>query len=183
MTDRTLLTILAAAFVVYVVLPAANALIGQEVLGWIPILSRSLTRAASMQLPPAHRGRWLAEVNADLAELEKRPLTALLHAVDVFYGARRLRRELAEAPNETKPPVLDEQPVVVPARSFSRAPGVSYRRVWLDPCDVARDLVERRFDTDLSVGQIELAVSHVQACKACRETKVFEPKNMARRSG
>jgi hypothetical protein len=169
-----LLAVLIAAL--YIVVPTATSLISQEATGWIPILCQKIVAIASRQLPEGHRPRWTEEVNADIEEFKGRPISAIVHSIDVLLHARELGRQLqgTPSPGNSPTPIEDEpaqrssMPRVLPVRPVRR---VSTSPIWpvAVSCLVVETLIARRFDERITPHQIELAIKHINECRYCRD--------------
>lgn len=172
---------LVVGFCVLIVLPLIVSMMGVELTGLIPVVCDALVARASRSLPPGHRERWAEEVHADLAVLQERPLSALLHAVDVLIKARDLGRQLQgmqlESPSDARsseepsgvrmvrPPADAPLPRGTP-RTLPGAIGPSsFTRVgrYLNP----HDLVKYRFEY-FDEATLRLALEHFEQCEFCR---------------
>jgi hypothetical protein len=74
-----------------------GGLAAKEAQGWIPRISEGLIRRAASRLPNETRGRWVEEQLRHHGEYGERPISMLLHAVDVVRSSRDLRKELGPA--------------------------------------------------------------------------------------
>jgi hypothetical protein len=91
------LTVLAPLAVVglAVVLAVTESLIGEEVKGWLPHLSRSIARSAARRLPLGQRGRYEEEWLAELTAYDDRRLTGLVVACGFWRAVVEMRCDLA----------------------------------------------------------------------------------------
>jgi hypothetical protein len=86
----------------YIVSRAAGTVIGRDVAGWLPHLSRSLVVQAARHLPEEHRLRYEEEWRRHVSEFDDRPLTALVTALGYAMSVPRLGHELAPAPKPAR---------------------------------------------------------------------------------
>lgn len=89
---------------------AATVVVGLIVVdaaGWLSVFARWVVRLAAGRLPGHFRFRYRDEWLAELHELSARPITAMLWALWIGVGVRRLRRALTDraALSLTRPPV------------------------------------------------------------------------------
>jgi hypothetical protein len=103
-------------FVVLTVTTLLGSLLALEARAWLPHVSRRLISQATKQLPKALsvdlRQRWAAEIEADLASFQDRPLSGFVFALRVrAKGGRDLAAELAlqHAIAQDRPPLALEE--------------------------------------------------------------------------
>lgn len=85
------------AILLWVARQAVGPLIGQETRGWLVLWCRRLVRRASRSLPEDQGGSFQEDWLAELAELEERPLSALVYAIGLARAARRISAEMGLA--------------------------------------------------------------------------------------
>jgi hypothetical protein len=107
--------LIASAVIAAITLEVIIGLLTNEARGWLPHLSAFLISRAAHLLPRADRARWEEEMLADLATLNDRPLTGLVHAITALASMGSLARELDVVTNRRAARLLAD------AERFERA--------------------------------------------------------------
>jgi hypothetical protein len=76
----------------------AKDLVKDEVRAWIPHLTKRLVDRWARRLPAYARERWHQDALSDLGQFDDRPMTALVHALLMWWTLRELVAELGPDP-------------------------------------------------------------------------------------
>jgi hypothetical protein len=91
------ITVVAVIFVfTTLLLPVMQSLVGDEVKGWLPHITRAIVAAAVRRLPRERRARYQQEWLAELDAYSERRLTAIIHACGFWRAAVAIRSALRE---------------------------------------------------------------------------------------
>src|SRR4051812_22664273 len=83
----SMVALIAAAVLMLIIVPTVQALMAEEARSWLPYLARAVARAAARRLPVEHGDRYEEEWLAELAAYSDRPLTSLVRALGLWFGA------------------------------------------------------------------------------------------------
>jgi anti-sigma B factor antagonist len=103
------------------------AVLGRDAAGWLPYLSAAIIRRAARRLPEPDASRWAEEALRHNQHYRDRPLTGLVHAIDMFRSVGELLGEIAdEAEAEVAQPAQIRR--TVPTTSTFRSAILSVTR-------------------------------------------------------
>jgi hypothetical protein len=91
----------AVSWVLAIVGAALSRLIADDVKAWTPKVTQSLTRHATSRVPQEQRARVEEEWQAELDHIPGHA-SKLIFAVGIFWGANRIRRDLASTVSTEK---------------------------------------------------------------------------------